>query len=305
MEARLLVEFHECITESLDIIFEEEALIGEELRSMLKSFKEEKADVGYSFGKLCVIHYEAFSDYYNEDIYKVAAAIELLILSFDIIDDLQDQDAEYSWSKTPDLSLNTAIAMLVLASKIIRESSFEHKDLAVQILERYALLSINGQQLDLLDSCRDEQSYLQMTEQKSGSLTAMSCLIGEVLAKGEMSAQVEAYSKYIGIIQQIKNDIQDLKKWDSKNDLLNKKFTLPIIFLFSTENDVSKSVKEYYNVDIVTFLDNYAIEKELTNGGAIRYALAVKNVLKQMALHHLEDVTMSNEGKEFIKKLMK
>ncbi|UZM99271.1 hypothetical protein OL548_02190 [Lysinibacillus sp. MHQ-1] len=39
---------------------------------------------------------------------------------------------------------------------------------------------------------------------KSGSLTAMSCLIGEVLAKGEVSQEVEAYGKYIGIIQQIK-----------------------------------------------------------------------------------------------------
>lgn len=300
-----MVDFKGQITEYLDTIIEKEALIGEELRSMLKSFTEEKKEVGYSFGKLCVIHYEAFSDYYTDEIYKVAAAIELLILSFDIIDDLQDQDVEYSWSKTPDLSLNSAIAMLVLASKIIRESSFEHKDLAIQLLEKYALLSINGQQLDLLNCCRDEQSYLQMTEQKSGSLTAMSCLIGEVLAKGVVSSQVEEYSKYIGIIQQIKNDIQDLKKWDSKNDLLNRKYTLPVIFLFSTNNDVSKSVKEYYNVDIVTFLDNYAIEKELTNGGAIRYAMAIKNVLKNMALHNLEDVTIGNEGKEYIKNLMK
>ncbi|MFJ7950997.1 polyprenyl synthetase family protein [Lysinibacillus sp. NPDC096418] len=300
-----MVDLHDLINNSLDAIIDNEVLIGDELRDMLKSFKAEKADVGYSFGKLCVLHYEAFTDNNNEDIYIVAAAIELLILSFDIIDDLQDQDAKNSWSETPDLSLNTAIAMLVLASKIIRESSFDHKGLAVQLLEKYALLSINGQQLDLLNCCRDEQSYLQMTEQKSGSLTAMSCLIGEVLAKGEVSTQVEEYSKYIGVIQQIKNDIQDLKKWDSKNDLLNKKYTLPIIFLLSTENSVSNSVKEYYNVDIVTFLDNYAIKKELTDGGAIRYALAIKNLYKYKSLHILNDVTMKQLSKELLIQLMK
>lgn len=300
-----MVDLHDLINNSLDAIIDNEVLIGDELRDMLKSFKAEKADVGYSFGKLCVLHYEAFTDNNNEHIYIVAAAIELLILSFDIIDDLQDQDAKNSWSETPDLSLNTAIAMLVLASKIIRESSFDHKGLAVQLLEKYALLSINGQQLDLLNCCRDEQSYLQMTEQKSGSLTAMSCLIGEVLAKGEVSTQVEEYSKYIGIIQQIKNDIQDLKKWDSKNDLLNKKYTLPIIFLLSTENSVSNSVKEYYNVDIVTFLDNYAIKQELTNSGAIRYALAVKNLYKYKSLHILNDVTMKQLSKELLIQLMK
>ncbi|WP_107948791.1 polyprenyl synthetase family protein [Lysinibacillus parviboronicapiens] len=293
------------INESLDILIESETLIGMELRAMLKNFKEEKKIVGYTFGKLCILHYEAFTDCLNEDIYKVAAAIELLILSYDIIDDLQDKDADYSWSNTPELSLNIAIAMLVMASKNIRETSFRHRGLAVETLEKYALLSINGQQLDLLNGCCEEQSYLQMIEQKSGSLTGMSCLIGEALAKGIVSTQVEEYGKYIGIIQQIKNDIQSLKTWGRKNDLLNKKYSLPIIYLLSKENNVSKSVRNYYNGDIVTILDNNAIEKELTAGGAIRYAMSIKNIYKHKALYDLESVALSNASKEYLKKLMK
>jgi len=293
------------INESLEILIENELLIGYELRSMLKIFKEEKKVVGYSFGKLCYWHYESFTDFLNEDIYKVAAAVELLILSFDIIDDLQDKDSDYSWTKTPELSLNVAIAMLVMASRAIRETSFEHKSAAVQILEDYALRSINGQQLDLLNSCSDEQSYLQMIEQKSGSLTAMGCLIGEVLAKGESSSEVEEYGKYIGIIQQIKNDIQSLKTWGSKNDLLNKRYSLPIIYLLSQKNDVSKSVISYYNEDIVTFLDNNATENELTNGGAIRYAITIKNVYKFKALSILENLAINEVCKDYLIKLMK
>jgi len=295
----------ERINESLDILVDNEALIGRELQSMLKGFKEEKSTVGYSFGKLCFWHYEKFADYLNEDIYKVAAAIELLILSFDIIDDLQDKDSDYSWCRTPEVSLNAALAMLVMASRTIRETSFEHKNTAVQILEDFALQSINGQQLDLLNICKDEQAYIQMIEQKSGSLTAMSCLIGEVLAKGEVSPQVEEYGKYIGIIQQIKNDIQGLKTWGPKNDLLNKRYSLPIIYLLSQKNEVSKSVINYYNDDIVAFLDNIATENELTNGGAIRYAITIKNVYKFKALNILENVAISEEGKEYLKKLMK
>ncbi|MCO6734708.1 hypothetical protein KQH28_30455, partial [Streptomyces sp. EL9] len=91
----------------------------------------------------------AFSDGINEDIYKVAAAIELLILSFDIIDDLQDKDSDYIWNNTPELSLNVALAMLIMASKAINETSFEHKSAAIRLLEKYALMSISGQQLDL------------------------------------------------------------------------------------------------------------------------------------------------------------
>lgn len=298
-------ELDEKINEALNILIENELLIGHELRSMLKIFKEEKKAVGYSFGKLCYWHYEAFADCLNEDIYKVAAAIELLILSFDIIDDLQDKDSDYSWTKTPELSLNVALALLVMASRTIRETSFEHKSAAIQILDDYALRSINGQQLDLLNTCRDEQSYLQMIEQKSGSLTAMGCLIGEVLAKGETSSDVNEYGKYIGIIQQIKNDIQSLKTWGTKNDLLNKRYSLPIIYLLSQKNDVSKSVISYYNDNIDAFLDKNATENELTNGGAIRYAITVKNVYKFKALNNLENMAINDLGKDYLKKLLK
>lgn len=297
--------FDERIHESLDILIENETLLGDELKLLLKSFLEEKTAVGFSFGKLCFLHYEAFSDGINEDIYKVAAAIELLILSFDIIDDLQDKDSDYIWNNTPELSLNVALAMLIMASKAINETSFEHKSAAIRLLEKYALMSISGQQLDLLNICRDEESYVQMITQKSGSLTAMGCLIGEVLAKGEVTKEVEEYGKYIGIIQQIKNDIQSLKVWGPKNDLLNKRYSLPIIYLLSKKNDVSNSVASYYNDDIVTVLDNKATENELTNGGAIRYAITIKNIYKFKALNYLENVAINKLGREYLEKLLR
>jgi len=293
------------INESLDSLIENNSMLGDEIKSMLKSFKAEKKEMGYAFGKLCYWHYEAFVDSLNEEIYIVAAAIELLILSYDIIDDLQDKDTDYIWSKTPELSLNAALALLVMSSRAIHETSFEHKDIAIRLLEQYALRSINGQQLDVLNACRDEQSYLQMIDQKSGSLTAMSCVIGEALAKGMVTAEIEEYGKYIGIIQQIKNDIIDLKTWGPKNDLLNRKYSLPIIYLMAQKNSVSKSVINYYNKDIVTFLDNIVTEHELTNSGAIRYAVAIKNLYKIKALNNLEKVAINKLGKEYLIKLMK
>ena len=293
------------INESLDMLIENDAMLGDELKTMLKRFKAEKVDTGYSFGKLCFWHYEAFVDCLNDDIYKVAAAIELLILSYDIIDDLQDKDSDYIWSKTPELALNVALAMLVMSSKAIHNTTFEHKNMALRLLQEYALRSISGQQLDVLNDCQDEQSYLQMIDQKSGSLTAMSCVIGEALAKGEMTAEIEEYGKYIGIIQQIKNDIQGLKTWGPKNDLLNKKYSLPIIYLMSQNNSVSKYVINYYNKDIVTFLDKNAIENELQNGGAIRYAITIKNLYKLKALNNLENVAINKVGKEYLIKLMR
>ena len=298
-------DIDERINETLDILIENEAMLVDELKTMLKSFKAEKAVKGYAFGELCFWHYEAFVDCVNDDIFKVAAAIELLILSYDIIDDLQDKDSDYIWSETPELSLNVALAMLIMSSRAINDTSFEHKNLAIQLLEEYAFRSINGQQLDVLNICRDEQSYLQMIDRKSGSLTAMSCLIGEALAKGKVSEEIEMYGKYIGIIQQIKNDIQSLKTWGPKNDLVNKKYSLPIIYLLAQKNSISNSVINYYNGDIVTLMDKNVIRDELTNGGAIRYAITIKNLHKLKALNILENVAINKVGKEYLIKLMK
>src|SRR5690606_528871 len=117
----------------LDKIIIDELSIGDELRRLLQTFKNEKTD--FPFATLCVLHYKDYSNSFNQEIYSVAAAIELIILSFDIIDDLQDQDTDYIWTKTPALSLNVVLTMLTIASKLIRESDFEHRYLALETIE--------------------------------------------------------------------------------------------------------------------------------------------------------------------------
>lgn len=275
------------------------------MKELIQSFKEKKEATGYSFGTLCVIHYEEYADTFSEDIYKIGAAIELIILSFDIIDDLQDNDTDYIWAKEPKFSLNAVLAMLTIASKLLRQSSFEHRELALQIIEQYTLRSINGQQLDLLNICQDESSYLQMITQKSGSLTAMSCLVGFILAQGKTSAEVEKYATALGVIQQIKNDIQDLKEWNLKNDLFNKRYSLPIIYTFSLQNYISKELGEYYNNDeSLGIFSNDLIELIVSNG-AITYTLAIKNLYKYPALDLIEKGNLGLESKNYLKKLMK
>ncbi|WP_246027663.1 polyprenyl synthetase family protein [Lysinibacillus antri] len=293
------------ISTTLDEMISHEFFIEDSLRDMLKTFKKEKDSIGYPFGALCVLHYKEYADEFDAEIYKVAAAIELLVLSFDIIDDLQDNDTDYVWVETPKFSLNSVLAMLVIAFKVLRQSHFVHKEQAMQIIEKHTLLSISGQQLDLLNVYKDERSYLKMIEQKSGSLTSMSCLVGEVLARGKKSLEVEDYAKAIGIIGQIKNDIQDLEEWNQKNDIVNKRYSLPIIFLLSMGSGFSKDLEKYYHGNESIELDESIIKKELQESGAIRYAIAVKNLYKKRALNTIEKIGMSLEGKESLQILMK
>lgn len=80
---------------------------------------------------------------------------------------------------------------------------------------------------------------------------------------------------------------------------------MPIIYLLTKKNDISNSVASYYNDDIVTVLDQNATENELTNSGAIRYAITIKNVYKFKALNYLENVEINELGKIYLQELMK
>ena len=46
----------------------------------------------------------------------------------------------------------------------------------------YALKSVQGQHKDLLNSCKTESDYIEMSVEKSGSLVALVCVIGALLA---------------------------------------------------------------------------------------------------------------------------
>lgn len=299
-----LIIIEEKIAISLQRLIDKETS-NKKLKYLLESFIDYKEPTDYVFGTLCVIHYKDYTKDFNEEIYNIGAAIELIILSFDIVDDLQDNDTDYIWMKTPKLSLNAALIMITLASKIIRESSFKYRELALQIMDLYTLKSINGQHLDLLNDCQDESSYLQMITQKSGSLTAMSCLIGFILAQGRLSSVIEEYGTALGVIHQIKNDIQDLKVWSSKNDLLNRKYSLPIIYMFSLQNDLSKNLDSYYNRDGIIELLGDNISDVIEKSGSITYALTIKNIYKYSAFEFIDKSNLSLKNKNFIKKLMK
>jgi competence protein ComQ len=279
--------------------------IDNSIKEMIFSFKEAKEENNYYFGKLCILHYAEFSIDFDDEIFKIAAVIELLILSLDVIDDIQDEDTEHIWTKNPALSINCALAMIVLSNKIIQESSFKYANRAKQYVERCILRSINGQHSDLMNSCQDEKSYLQMVEDKSGSLTAMSCLLGVILANGKVSPKINAYGSYIGAIQQINNDISGLKNWSSRNDIINRKYSLPVIYLLSLQTDASEQLRSYYRMVNQVNFDKKLIEQTLLDSGAIRYANIIKSVYKNKAINLINETGLSNKLHNELEKYMR
>ncbi len=277
-----------------------------ELKEQLLEFVDYQSKQAFPFGELLVLHYNIFNGIENEEIYLVAAAVEMLILSFDMLDDFEDGDfKDKPWANDSNLALNSTTALLFLSASVIRNSGFKNKDKGISILLNYALQSINGQHKDLLNICRNEADYIDMTIQKSGSLVALSCLVGSVLATEDYPIEVETYSRYIGFIGQINNDLADIKTWNEKNDLINKKFSLPIIYLLNYKDEELNFIHDYYNnkVEKSEIIKNQElISKKFFKTGAITYTEVIKKVYQNKTIDALKRLNIDQDYIDFLLK---
>ncbi len=219
------------------------------LEAALASLRVKQAE-SLLFGKMTVLHYRMFGGE-GDAVYRAAAAVELMILGLDIIDDLQDEDhGGMPWHRlSKDIALNLAIGFLTLSQETLLCSDFplERVHESAAFLNRQMLVAINGQTLDLLNAVRDEDEYLKMVEQKSAALLVCACMIGVILATGQADERVAEYAREVGIAAQIKNDYRDLLDWGNKNDFLRRKKTLPVLFLLSTaEEQDERWIVDYF-----------------------------------------------------------
>ncbi|NGM85094.1 polyprenyl synthetase [Paenibacillus sp. 7124] len=209
---------------------------------------EEKLRGKLPFSKLTVLHFHAFGGT-GHAIYRAAAAVELMILSADIIDDLQDKDNSLTaWSRmSPEMVLNIAFGLTLVSQQMMLTGDFPmevvHK--AVQFLNTQTLAAINGQTTDLLNDIGSEEDYLRMVKQKSAGFVVAACMIGTLLATGEWNERVRDYAEELGIADQIKNDIRDLLDWE-RSDFKNRKKTLSTLYLLQFIAEEDQWIADYF-----------------------------------------------------------
>lgn len=278
----------------------------QELKEQLLQYADYQSKNGFSFGELLILHYDMFNGPKTEEIYKVAAAVELLILSFDILDDIEDNDSlDKPWSIEPSLALNVTTTLLFVSAKVMVDTSLPNKDEAIAILLKYALRSINGQHKDLLNHCKTEADYIEMTLEKSGSLTKLACLIGAALATKDYPEEVEKYAGVIGLIGQINNDLVDITTWEDKNDLVHKKYTLPIIYLLNSEDNSLQMIRDYYDgkVEVSEIIEKQRfIDKKFIETGAITYTEIIKRVQQNKVFGEVKKLQVNQEYLAQLKK---
>jgi competence protein ComQ len=288
-ESKKMIASHCLVTEICDLMIE---------------FIEYKKQYGFSFGNLAILHYQMFGGN-NKDIYKAAAAIEMMILSTDIFDDLQDQDNKsVPWRQLNQaVSMNIASGLLMLSTMLFEGTNFpiENKILAQNNFNSQIMKAVNGQHLDITNSVNSENECLQMIKLKSASLLICACVTGTILANKDYRGMVESYAEDIGIVAQIKNDITDTCNWEGKNDLIRRKRTLPLLFLIISREPETQIIRDYYagKLNDKTIFNN---KNEITNiilkSGAYEYASVILRVHQLEALEKIENLPVSTAWKE-------
>ncbi|KGX91171.1 hypothetical protein N781_05190 [Pontibacillus halophilus JSM 076056 = DSM 19796] len=257
-------------------------------------FIQFKQTEGFPFAPLTFLHFRMWSEETSEDLIEVCAAVELLLLALDIQDDVEDRDAPWKpWMEVGEArAMNASTALLMLAFDIIHGTSFqaEDKERAGHYLRSCVMNATQGQHDDLQQDFSDEAEILEMVARKSASLMNGACLVGMALAGVDVKEDVESYSRAFGVAAQLANDLHDVQRLDFYNDLVYKKYTLPIYHLMQEDTREADIVRSYYNGSMKkeSFLDHKEqVYNWIQTSPSIMYVKVLKRNYLLQALERL------------------
>ncbi|CAM4119735.1 polyprenyl synthetase family protein [Saccharibacillus endophyticus] len=278
----------------------------DELREMAAECAAYKLSEKALFGNLTVLHYRMYGGE-GDGILQAAAAVEALVLSLDMIDDLQDGDNESApWSKfRSDLALNIALGFSFLAQQMLLQAPFpsERKYEAAALLNAQLLTTVNGQMTDLLNAVYTEEQYMEMISGKSASLLVMAVQLGTLLGCGQTKIESAEFALQLGIAAQIKNDILDITNHEGKNDFWNRKRTLPVLMLLNYLEGENHWATEYFEGklsydEVKTKATEF--EEVLEQSGALAYASVRMRLAYYRCLDVIESLPAQSEFKRIL-----
>lgn len=230
-----------------------------------------------------------------------SAAIELLVLATDILDDLADEDNH------GDILTKLSHPQAVNFSNILLMESFhiigKYKNPnSLQAVIRQLRAAAYGQADDLSfvinqNHIPTEQDYFEHIDRKSVSLTRLAFHLNVPNEELIFWNQVATYIGYSG---QISNDARDVFD-DTKNDLKDRKATLPIIKAIeaSQTKDGGWLFTELTSVNLRNNHDKLVtIRKYITKTGAIKYCEILAEVYLNKAIQLLKQYQETSVHKE-------
>ena len=266
----------------------------------------------YPWGNLLFTIGDVFSDN-QETIVQVAVAMELYALAADIFDDIEDQDNdELPWRTIPAAqAINTANLILFLSFKAlaaINDQALYRQ--ANDIFQTMGITACHGQNQEFLYEGQDAitlAQYFDTARKKSGALTAGACKLAGVLAGCDTSLilDLDKFGQNLGIISQIKNDLQDLFRVEAKSDVRLGKKTLPLVYLGNILKQNKAKTEELHQLCSPARrkgaefgpAETERLRRFVIQEGAAHYCSVICACFKQEAVEILDTMNIAEEQK--------
>ncbi|WP_368292367.1 polyprenyl synthetase family protein [Dehalobacter sp. TBBPA1] len=241
-----------------------------------------------------------------------AISMEFFALAADIFDDIQDRDHDdLPWRQIPEANaINLANCLLMLSFEAIAAIPDDriYREVSTA-LQRMGTTASNGQFLEFLytDSQRVSlEQYFDMVRQKSGSITACACKIGAILgnATETLAESMAKFGLNFGIMNQIRNDLNDFLDFEKKKDFVNNKKTLPYVYLCHTLKGETagqfKRLTQCYTGESQAFRDKekHLLKQIATEEGVAQYCSVMFEIYRQKAREILETIPVPEKQKE-------
>lgn len=271
-----------------------------DLKQLLKQFIEQKKREQSVWGMLTIYSHRMLGGD-SPDIFRAAAISELLLLLLDIIDDLQDQDNHVMpWMEcSPAYTLNIVLSIFAAVIGELGKLSIDSSKAS-----KLLMTSITGQQADISRAVVTEQDYVTMVFNKSGSLLQLACYMGYGMIANldeQTEAQIVELANIIGMISQLENDIRDVVRWDKKNDIWQRKHTLPTIYLLSFSLEELPILNQYYDGTITEqqFLEHkQECLDYIHSSGCVDYARVIQTLYLNRAREIIDAMTLIEPWKQ-------
>jgi competence protein ComQ len=278
-----------------------------ELRELLQeSIRDKAAEHGFWSDLTRKCHFMLGGD--SPHIDSLAAVTETVLLALDIADDLQDRDNfGKPWMRCPaEYAINAMLALLSAASGEL--GRLREADPAAPLpssveTARLIARAVDGQQRDLNRSTVDEARYIAMVEDKSGSLIRFAMYMGYAGIpglSGETAEKLNGLAACIGVMSQIGNDSRDISRFDVKSDILQRKRTLPALFLLQRCDESFPLLRQFYEgaVPEQALLDRQDdCLRFIEESGCMEYARIIQTLYLQHARELLDSIPGDPAGK--------
>ncbi len=172
---------------------------------------------------------------------RVAAAVELLVASFDVLDDIEDGDPSPLIEALDERrARKVAATLLFLSQQTLADAGAEglppgRVPLLLETLARAGVVATGGQHLDLAAEGHggiSPEEALEIARHKTGGLTGGVCRLGALLGTTDEALLdlYERWGRHFGTLAQLANDWADALDTGGKSDWRRGKATVPLTF---------------------------------------------------------------------------